>query len=407
MVRGAWCCLGMFALAGCFAPPAELRAPVVEEEHAVGAEDPVMPDQLPNPEPSDDAEFVEDDASDLVDDAESDLDAEESEALRIVVDPQDAAHLAVWTRFGVRRSQDDGRSFASVLEGDGPVWDVVLHAGQIWALRGHRLVGLDKAGDAHGWAMPSEARTDLWPTDDDGEPPAPRLAASARRVALVVPQPEPSRLFAVLSRGVRRGWRTTLPERVMDSSSIGVSTWSVGIDARGRLDVDVGWGQGRECGVAYEGRYRGPVGRDELRLVSEHEDPPFHVRAHDDWVYAACPERMANDRLCAHRPLRANEDIHALRWGEVEPPIEDTYDFVVSGDRTLAQDDRVLAWLVAGRSDQLTADVPMQSRLSAIDARARPLVTSARAIWRFDERTGWLELPVGAVAILGPPPPVD
>lgn len=393
----------MVGVAGCFAPPAELRAPAVEEQLVASAEDPVMPDQLTNPQSMDNVEFADEAQLDLVDDADPDLGAEELEDLRVAVDPRDAEHLAVWTRSGILRSQDDGRSFVPVLAGDGPVWDVVLHAGQIWALRGRRLVGLDNAGSAHAWPMPIEARTDLWPAEHDAEPPTPRLAASARRVALIVPQPEPARLFAVLSRGVQRGWRTTLPERVMDSSSIGVSAWSLDIDARGHAEVGVSWGQGRECGVAYEGRYRGRLGRDELHLVAEHEDPPFHIRAHDGWVYAACPERMASDRLCTHRPLRENEAINALQWEEVEPPIEDTYDFVVSGHSTLAQNDRVFAWLAAGRSDQLTTDVPVQSTLSAIDTRGRPLVTSAQAIARFDEGTGWLELPLGVATILGPP----
>ncbi len=320
--------------------------------------------------------------------------------LHVAASAEDPDLLVVWSPEGILLSNDDGASFEAILV-DGPVvWDVAVSDSVVWALRDGQLYRRDSDGRERSWAMPAEVDTDLWSADYDDGGVTPRLAASRTRVAVIVPDSEPTHLARILGHRGDGRWRTTIVKSTVDSSSIGINEYrEPSIDERGRAQLTVDWGQGTECGVTYVTTHRGRLGQSAPTLVAEYEDPMALSFAHDGWVYAHCVDDY--ERLCTHppggaRPANETETRIDPRWVrvELETDIGNGFGLAHGHAHTVALADRSLVRLKSGRAQVIASDVPEGTELLAVDAVGRPLAVAGAQLVRWSPESGWSPLPL-------------
>ena len=209
-------------------------------------------------------------------------------------------YLATWSSDTLYLSDDRGRTFRTVAGGPGLVWDAsIAPDGSLWVLRGERLGHLRRGRirwyplppgvSARGWSL-AEWVSRCWSrgcSDIDPGPELPRLVTGDDRIVIAVPVPEgapvpaavrrlehPPTLVRLYTAAAGGGpWRDGRVEATVHSPSTGLSdgirrAWS---DRRGRLHLELSWGQGLACAVRYTTHYVGdPTAR--MHAVRERED---------------------------------------------------------------------------------------------------------------------------------------
>jgi hypothetical protein len=303
--------------------------------------------------------------------------------LGVAASPTDSARIAAWTTDAIVLSADGGRSFRTVLEGEGDVDTVALDdRGAVMAVRAHHELGV-LAPDA------PDATRASWRT----------IPLATKTLAL----------FPAAGVLTWHGVLRTDGELIeaLAFSRDGGATWDFPMEpALGNFANEVSVEQDgtvrvmgdneADCGGGYQVLYEGRVTGGPWKRVDWSMDTPsgFGVGA-SGWAYGigACGTgtNIDPERLCAQGPSGVAAPVE---------PVLHARDLalVTRGGHTWATVDGRLASLDEGRVTFPAQTTPRGLRLSGVDGQGRPVGVARGTVLRWSPEGRWETLFAPAAA---------